>query len=288
MLWWYNQSVLTQHPFALLYLHIDKCAGSSIVYWMIRHNPYLTLKLDFTNACIFNNIQSKIHDESNNQKNQKNQSKNQKNQSKNKNQRKTHDNCKHKYMNRLNIAQIDWKSSRIAVEYHSGMSGYFINKIVPYIDTLKSNYKNANGKLLTFTVLRNPLMQIESYYNFFVSHRHVTMERWLNTTNSIQVSNFLPSKYKYSSSVSNSCHFLKAKKTIDMFDFVFVVEHLEEDLGMLKKQMPYPTHILKYKNKNRARKNMTEKKKATIINSRAYKCDIRLYNYVLEKRHAFM
>ena len=124
--WWYNSSARVSTPRALIYYHIPKTGGGSIVYWMLRHNPRFSLKLDYTRSHLFKEL---ITD---------------------------------KWSGPSPTPR--WQHTAVAVEYHYYTMREYTRSILPRIRELRTMYSSANGSLTAFTTLQYPVAHIKSWY----------------------------------------------------------------------------------------------------------------------------
>lgn len=89
MVWWYNESIRFNPPTALLFFHIPKCAGGSVVYWMLRRNPRFSLKLDYMRSRLFLSMHADLLGEA------------------------------HSHEWPIGLSPPHWSASSVAVEFHS-------------------------------------------------------------------------------------------------------------------------------------------------------------------------
>jgi hypothetical protein len=137
--WWSTPSPNVT-PCAVLYFHIGKTGGGSIVSWLMRHNPRFTLKLDYARSRLFLALHADLFP----------------------------------YMHvpwELNGGKTAvgpkavWQASSVAVEYHGTYPhAAFWTHVVPALPALRRRYAAAGGRVVTLTTLRDPVPHIVSWY----------------------------------------------------------------------------------------------------------------------------
>lgn len=208
--WWYNSSKVFDTPRALIYYHIPKCAGGSIVYWMLRHNPMISLKLDYTRSHLFYGL--------------------------------------HYDPWKGNFPRPDWKKTRVAVEYHYYSMKAYIENIVPVLNKLRKKYILLNGSLTTFTTVRNPISVIKSWYMMWPPRTHhkkylAPFEEWSKTSGIGLIARSLVPQYKYANEISyKKCIDVLLPlsiKTLDTFDFVLYENSIANGTRNICKRMDW-------------------------------------------------
>jgi len=129
-------------PRAVLFFHIHKCGGASVVHWLSRHNPAFTVKLDYRLSEIFLGIH-------------------------------------HQHFPRFRKLREkwdlpDWQNESIFVEFHSWSLGFYVHDVLPQLQALRAAYRAAGGRLVAFTVLREPRTHITSFYEMWPQYMCAT------------------------------------------------------------------------------------------------------------------
>ena len=55
-------------------------------------------------------------------------------------------------------APLDWRSSKVAVEFHSYSKGFFLRSVRPALGALKRRYAEANGTVVAVTSIRRTMV----------------------------------------------------------------------------------------------------------------------------------
>jgi len=64
-------------------------------------------------------------------------------------------------------APLDWRSSKVAVEFHSYSKGFFLRSVLPALGALKRRYAEANGTVVAVTSIREPASHLLSKYRMW-------------------------------------------------------------------------------------------------------------------------
>uniref|UniRef100_A0A7S0LV35 Sulfotransferase domain-containing protein n=1 Tax=Coccolithus braarudii TaxID=221442 RepID=A0A7S0LV35_9EUKA len=121
-------------PVALLYFHVGKCAGGSVVNWLERQNPRFTMKLAYGMAPLFLGLFPAHFP--------------------------TH-------ARRWGTSRPDWRNESIFVEFHAWAEGFYLVDVLPELSDLRAEYRAVGGRLVTFTTLRDPASHIISFYEMW-------------------------------------------------------------------------------------------------------------------------
>lgn len=134
--WWNTPRNAT--PCAVLFFHIGKTGGGSIVTWLMRQNPRFTLKLDYGRSRLFCVLHADLF---------------------------TDVNARWQLNGGVYAGeQPRWEQTSVAVQYHDRSHGAFWNHIAPKLPELRQRYARAGGKLLVMTTIRDPASMIVSWY----------------------------------------------------------------------------------------------------------------------------
>ena len=185
--WWWNHTNLFDTPFALLYFHIPKCGGGSVVYWLLRHNPQFSLKLDYVKSKMFFEMHPDIFG-----------------------------------ANRWTgpAPAPNWLRTRLAVEYHASTERMY-HYIIPRLRALKAKYRAGRGRLVTFTTIVEPLSVVKSFYQMWPPRSNrslVPLRVWLTT----KIASGIITR-----SLSNGatdCNIQRALMTLRSFDRIIFLE----------------------------------------------------------------
>ena len=138
-LWWNTRPRANSTPLAVLFVHIGKTGGGSIVNYLLRRNPRFDLKLDYSRSRLFIGLHADIFADS-----------------------------------KLALwalpggafagARPVWEHTRVAVQYHDRAIGTFWTTVAPKLDLLRRRYAAAGGKLAVVTTMREPMSMIVSWY----------------------------------------------------------------------------------------------------------------------------
>lgn len=189
MSWWWNGTRTFDTPFALLYFHIPKCGGGSVVYWMMRHNQMFSLKLDYTHSKLFMEMHPDIFSA--------------------------------KWSGPMPVPV--WKYVRVAVEYHASTERMY-HYLIPRLRSLKAKYRAGRGRLVTFTTIVDPITVIKSFYQMWPPRTNnrslVPLPNWLTT-------NFASGIITRSlSNGATGCNIQRAIMTLHTFDrIIFLRKH---------------------------------------------------------------
>lgn len=147
--WWNNHTAPASSPRAFLFVHIAKCGGTSITQFMTRHNNYFNLKLDSTRTHLFLGLHSDLDWVASEERRLFVWPAN----------------------NVSNGPRPDWRTTSVFVEMHEHSSWvrYVIER---NIGALRKRYADAGGRLLTFTLLRDPALQLQAMYRQQVPTRY--------------------------------------------------------------------------------------------------------------------
>jgi hypothetical protein len=58
----------------------------------------------------------------------------------------------------------DWRRSRLAVEFHAGSAGFYLEHVVPALPALRELYARHNGSVVSATLVREPVSFLFSSY----------------------------------------------------------------------------------------------------------------------------
>jgi len=61
---------------------------------------------------------------------------------------------------------LDWRSMRVAVEFHDDSFNFFVRVVLPQLPALRRRYAEACGVLLAVTTVREPVSHLFSVYHF--------------------------------------------------------------------------------------------------------------------------
>lgn len=61
---------------------------------------------------------------------------------------------------------LDWRSMRLAVEFHGDSFNFFLRTVLPQLPALRRRYEEACGMLLAVTTVREPVSHLFSVYHF--------------------------------------------------------------------------------------------------------------------------
>ena len=64
-------------------------------------------------------------------------------------------------------APLDWRSSKVAVEFHSYSKGFFLRSVLPALGALRRRYAEANGTVVAVTSIREPASHLLSKYRMW-------------------------------------------------------------------------------------------------------------------------
>lgn len=189
--WWWNGTASFETPFALLYFHIPKCGGGSVVYWMMRHNPKFSLKLNYVQSKLFMEMHSDIFGGG------------------------------ERWSGPMPVPV--WRRVRAAVEYHASTERMY-HYIIPRLRALRAKYRAVKGRLVTFTTIVDPITVIKSFYQMWPPRSDnrtlVPFRNWLRSA---------PAAGIITRSLSNGargCNSQRAISTLYTFDrIVFLRKH---------------------------------------------------------------
>lgn len=138
-LWWNTRPAANQTPIAVLFYHIGKTGGGSIVNYLLRRNPRFNLKLDYSRSRLFIGLHADIFSDS-----------------------------------KLAAWSLPggtsagprpgWEHTRVAVQYHDRALGTFWATVEPKLNLLRQRYAAMGGKLVVVTTIREPMSHIVSWY----------------------------------------------------------------------------------------------------------------------------
>ena len=135
---WWNAARNATTPVAVIFFHIGKCGGGSIMQWL-RKSPGFTLRLDYTRSRLFialhQDLFTDIHAPW------------ELNGGKTRVGRRPH-----------------WRSTSVAVEYHAGAQRIFWQHVHGVLPRLRERYASAGGRLVMLTTVRDPASMIVSWY----------------------------------------------------------------------------------------------------------------------------
>ena len=141
--WWNTPTRnITAGPTAVLFFHIGKCGGGSVMQWLMRGNPGFTLRLDHWKSRLFLALHHDLEES----------------------------NLKATPW-QLNGGRVatglrpDWRHTSVVVEYHSrDTQKEFWQDVLPLLPALRRRYERAGGRLLVLTAVRDPAAHIVSWY----------------------------------------------------------------------------------------------------------------------------
>mmetsp|Transcript_10037 Transcript_10037/g.31794 ORF Transcript_10037/g.31794 Transcript_10037/m.31794 type:complete len:376 (-) Transcript_10037:126-1253(-) len=143
---WWNAYGAKAPPRALIFFHVPKCGGTTVVRWMTRHNPEFTLKLSSTmsTARLFLSLHSDIFSATGSS---------------------LHARRENKSLEWPASAgpRPRWEEASVGVEVHS-QHAWVWHRIEAKLQPLRERYARVNGRLLTLILLRPPEAQLPSLY----------------------------------------------------------------------------------------------------------------------------
>ena len=181
MAWWWNSSNVFEKPFALLYFHVPKCGGASVLYWMLRHNQQFSLKLDYTQSKLFMQMHSDIF-------------------------------AGAKWSGPPPVP--NWKHVNVAAEYHASTERLY-HYMIPRLRKLRAKYRSVAGRMVTFITIVDPITVIKSFYQMWPPRHNgaiVSLKTWLGTPSASGI---------ITRSLSNGatgCNINRAMGTLSTFD----------------------------------------------------------------------
>lgn len=139
--WWNSAAArnTTTRPLAVLFFHIGKTGGGSIMQYLTRHNPRFNLKLDYTRSRLFISLHQDLF--------------------------ARWDLFQEWALGGKPVgARPSWESTAAVVEFHSATQSVFWQEVAPALPELRARYSAAGGRLLTLTTVRDPVPMIVSWY----------------------------------------------------------------------------------------------------------------------------
>jgi hypothetical protein len=161
----------SDRPVALIAYHMEKTGGSALMKWLHKYvkpeEPRLTSLWDYAHTFCFFGFYPGIFPTWS---------------------RHWEDRCAPGSPGRL-----AWETSAVAVEFHAYTMRRFWDTLVPRLPQLRALYRERNGSLVTFTLIRDPAAHILSTYRMWPPHvridgsKHVTpFQDWLHVASGLQ------------------------------------------------------------------------------------------------------
>ena len=142
---WWNRvgQANSTRPTAILFYHSPKTGGNSVLQWLAA-SPSTGLLLPFTHAQNFFTLHSDLFP--------------------------------HFGPRRWPSGDgpmPHWRSTNVVVEFHAWSTRWWWEKLEPVLPSLRERYKQAGGRLLTLTTLREPVGHIVSMYRMWAPTKGV-------------------------------------------------------------------------------------------------------------------
>ena len=161
----------SDRPVALIAYHMEKTGGSALMKWLHKYvkpeEPRLTSLWDYAHTFCFFGLYPKIFPTWS---------------------RHWEDRCAPG-----SPAPLAWETSAVAVEFHAYTMKRFWDTLVPRLPQLRALYRERNGSLVTFTLIRDPAAHILSTYRMWPPHvridgsKHVRpFQDWLRVASGLQ------------------------------------------------------------------------------------------------------
>jgi hypothetical protein len=155
-----------------------------VVFWMLRHNPKFSLKLEYVRAKHFAELHPDV------------------------------------FGGRWSgpTPAPSWTRVRVAVEYHASTERLY-HYVAPRLRALRAKYRAANGRLLAFTTVVDPAAAIRSFYRMWPPRRAdrtlVPLVEWVEQrgTSSAIITRSL-------SNGASGCNTHRAVQTLHTFDHI--------------------------------------------------------------------
>ena len=161
----------SERPVALIAYHMEKTGGSALMKWLHKYvkpeEPRLTSLWDYAHTFCFFGLYPDIFPTWS---------------------RHWEDRCAPGSPGRL-----AWETSAVAVEFHAYTMKRFWDTLVPRLPQLRALYRERNGSVVTFTLIRDPAAHILSTYRMWPPHlrvdgsKHVRpLQDWLRVASGLQ------------------------------------------------------------------------------------------------------
>lgn len=139
-----------EKPSLLLLYHIEKTGGSSVFRWLqrqMREPPRLTALFAYGQTSCFFAMHAELFPK-----------------------------MSYKWRARQCGGEVmpDWRTSRVAVQFHSYSKGFYNDHVLPVLPQLRARYAAAGGRVVTTTVLREPSSYLFSKYMMWPPHDRAT------------------------------------------------------------------------------------------------------------------
>ena len=137
-------------PSLLLLYHIEKTGGSSVFRWLqrqMREPPRLTALFAYGQTSCFFSMHADLFPK-----------------------------MSYRWRSRQcgGEQMPDWRTARVAVQFHSYSKGFFNDIVLPALPQLRARYAAAGGRVVTTTVLREPSSYLFSKYMMWPPHDKAT------------------------------------------------------------------------------------------------------------------
>ena len=66
-----------------------------------------------------------------------------------------------------NVSEPVWRTMRVGLEFHSNSKGEFLGAVLPRVGALRKAYAEYGGRVVTATLLREPVSQIFSAWHMW-------------------------------------------------------------------------------------------------------------------------
>ena len=137
--WWnrVGERANATRPTAILFYHSPKCGGNSVVQWLAA-SPNTSLLLPFTHAQNFFTLHGDLFP-----------------------------GFGPRQWPSSDGPTPHWRSTNVVVEFHAWSTRWWWDVLEPVLPSLRERYRQAGGRLLTLTTLREPLRHVVSMYRMW-------------------------------------------------------------------------------------------------------------------------